>query len=73
MTRRLWTRDTVACRPSSMPGAKAALDRITHIMPELTLDNQQWDALARHLHRVGVAQLVWGEAPTHPGAAGRLV
>jgi hypothetical protein len=42
-------------------------------VPELTLDNQQWDALARHLYRVRVAQLVWGEPPSHPGPAGRAV
>jgi len=42
-------------------------------VPELTLDNQQWDALARHLHCVGVAQLVWCEPPTHSGAACRVV
>lgn len=46
MTRRLWTRDTVACRPSSIPGAKAALDRITHIMPELALDDEQRNTFA---------------------------
>jgi hypothetical protein len=42
-------------------------------VPELTLDNQQWDALARHLYRVGVAQLVWGEAAAQSGASGRAV
>jgi hypothetical protein len=52
--------------------------RYTEVMarlacPELALDNQQWDAFARHLHRVRVAQLVWGEPPSHPGAAGRVV
>lgn len=42
-------------------------------MPELTLDNQQWDAFARHFHGVRVAQLVWAEPPSHPGTAGRVV
>jgi len=42
-------------------------------VPELTLDNQQRDALARHLYRVGVAQLVWGKPAAHPGASGRVV
>lgn len=32
---------------------------------ELALDHIQRDALPRHLHRVGVAELMWGKATTH--------
>jgi hypothetical protein len=38
-------------------------------VPKLALDHQQRDALARHLARVRVTQLVWSEAPSHAGAA----
>ncbi len=41
-------------------------------MPELALDDDQWDALARRLDRVGVAQLMGRKPPTHPGR-GRCV
>jgi hypothetical protein len=34
-------------------------------MPELTLNDQQRYALAGHLDRVSVPQLMWGEATTH--------
>ena len=36
-------------------------------MPELALDDDQRHALARHLHGMGVAQLVRREAPPHAG------
>jgi hypothetical protein len=34
------------------------------------LDDNQRHAFARHLHRVSVTKLVWGEAPSHPGVGG---
>jgi hypothetical protein len=34
---------------------------------ELALDDDQRDALARHLDGVSVTELVWCEAPAHPG------
>jgi hypothetical protein len=36
-------------------------------MAELALDDDQRHALARHLHGVGVAELVWREAAAHTG------
>ena len=36
-------------------------------MSELALDDDQRHAFAGHLDRVRVAQLVWGEAPSHSG------
>jgi hypothetical protein len=39
-------------------------------MTELALDHEQRDPLARHLHRVRVAQLVRREAPPDAGAGG---
>jgi hypothetical protein len=44
-----------------------ALDRITHIMPELPLDDHQRDALTRHLDRVCMPELMWRQPATHPG------
>lgn len=35
---------------------------------KLTLDHVQWDALAGHLDRVSVAELVWSEPATYPGS-----
>jgi hypothetical protein len=34
-------------------------------MPELSLDDDQRNALVRHLDRVGVPELVWCEASPH--------
>ena len=34
---------------------------------ELALDDDQRDTFARHFDRVGVAELVWREAPAHAG------
>jgi hypothetical protein len=42
-------------------------------MAELALDHQQWDAFARHLHRVGVAQLMRREPASHSGTTGHFV
>ena len=39
-------------------------------MPELTLNHEQRDTLARHLHRVRVTQLVRGEPAAHAGTSG---
>jgi len=39
-------------------------------LAELALDDDQRHALARHLDRVGMAQLVSREAPSHAGLAG---
>ena len=36
-------------------------------MSQLALDDVQRDALPGHLDSVGVAQLVWSEAPPYPG------
>jgi hypothetical protein len=36
-------------------------------MSQLALDDDQWNALPGHLDSVGVAQLVWGEAPPYAG------
>ena len=38
---------------------------------ELPLDYRQRDALARHLDRVGVAQLVGSEPPAHTSQSGQ--
>jgi hypothetical protein len=37
---------------------------------ELALDDDQRDAFAGHLDGVGVAELVWREAPAHAGRGG---
>jgi hypothetical protein len=42
-----------------------ALDRITRIMPELALDHHQRHSLMRHLHRVGMTQLMRREPTPH--------
>jgi hypothetical protein len=34
-------------------------------VPELTLDDNQWDAFAGHFDGVGVAELMGFEAPAH--------
>jgi hypothetical protein len=47
-----------------------SLDRITRIMAELALDDDQWHAFARHLDGVRVTELVWREAPSHSGRGG---
>ena len=40
-------------------------------MPELTLNHEQRDTLARHLHRVRVTQLMWREpTPDSRGGGG---
>jgi hypothetical protein len=39
-------------------------------MAELALDDDQRDTFAGHLDRVGVAQLVWCEAPAYTGRGG---
>jgi hypothetical protein len=39
-------------------------------MPELALDDHQGHALARHPHRVSMAQLMRREAPAHAGYDG---
>jgi len=39
-------------------------------VPELTLNHEQGDTLARHLHRVRVTQLVRREASPHAGTSG---
>lgn len=36
-------------------------------MPELPLYDHERDALAGHLDRVGMPELVWRQPPTHPG------
>ncbi len=36
-------------------------------MSQLALDDVERDALPGHLDSVGVAQLVWSEAPPDPG------
>ena len=41
-------------------------------MAELALDYVQRHALAGHLDGVGVAELVWREAPAHPGRRVRV-
>src|SRR5918996_2772052 len=43
---------------------------ITHIMPELALDDVRRHALAQQLERVHVPQLMRREAPAHPGPHG---
>ena len=35
-------------------------------MSQLALDDVERDALSRHFDSVGVAQLVWDEAPPYP-------
>jgi len=45
-----------------------ALDRITHIMPQLTLDNDQRHTLMRHLDRVRVTKLMRREPSPHASA-----
>ena len=40
---------------------------------ELALDHEQWDAFARHLHGMRVAQLMRREPTSHPRSAGRLM
>lgn len=42
-------------------------------MPQLALDDQQRDPLARHLNRVSVAQLMRCEAPPNSGTRGGIV
>ncbi len=42
-------------------------------MTELALDHEQWDAFARHLHGMRVAQLMRREPTSHPRSAGRLM
>ena len=44
-----------------------ALDKITHIMPEPPLDDDQRHTLARHLDSVSMPELMRGQPPTHPG------
>jgi hypothetical protein len=39
-------------------------------VPEPALDDVERDALSCHLDRVGVAQLMRGEAASHPGLGG---
>ena len=39
-------------------------------MSELALDDVEWHAFAGELDGVGVAQLVWREAPPHTGLGG---
>jgi len=41
-------------------------------MTELPLDDHQRDALAAHLDRVGVAELVWGKPAADPGGTRRV-
>ena len=36
-------------------------------MPELTLYDDQRYALARHLDRLCMPELMWRQPPTHPG------
>jgi hypothetical protein len=54
-------------------GTDAPLDRITHIMAELALDDDQWDTLVGHLDRVRVPQLVRREPPADAGWCCRVV
>jgi hypothetical protein len=42
-------------------------------MPELSLDREQRDPLARHLHRMGVPELMRGEAASDPGRRGGVM
>ncbi len=39
---------------------------------ELPLDDHQRDALAAHLDRVGVAEMVWGKPAADPGGKRRV-
>jgi hypothetical protein len=47
------------------------VDRITHIMPELPLDDDERDAFVRHLDRVSVPELMRREPPPDAGCSGR--
>jgi hypothetical protein len=40
---------------------------------ELALDDNERDALVRHLHSVGVPELVGREATPHAGFSGRMM
>ena len=42
-------------------------------MPELALDDQQRDALARHLHSMSMAELMRREPPSHLRASGGVM
>jgi hypothetical protein len=42
-------------------------------VPKLTLDHDERSAFVRHLDRMGVAQLVWREPPSHTRRAGSMV
>lgn len=42
-------------------------------VPKLTLDHDERNAFVRHLDRMGVAQLVWREPPSHTRRAGSMV
>ena len=44
-----------------------ALDTITRIMPQLPLYDHERYALARHLDRVGMPELMWRQPATYPG------
>ncbi len=42
-------------------------------VPKLSLDHDEWDALVRHLDRVGVSELVRREAATDTGSGRGVV
>ncbi len=62
--RRLWTVSMISAVSDSVE--IDGRDSQVHVA-ELPLDHLQRDALAGHLDGVGVAQLVWCEAPAHAG------
>ena len=41
-------------------------------MPELALDDREWDAFASHLDCVGMTKLMWREASPHAGGHGKV-
>jgi hypothetical protein len=49
------------------------LDRITRIMPELALDDDEGDPFVGHFHRVSVPELMGREATSHAGFSGRVM
>jgi hypothetical protein len=66
-TRRAWTVPIISacrCLTGTRRDAEVAV-------PELTLDDDQWYALAGHFDRVGVTELVRREASPHAGSGGR--
>jgi hypothetical protein len=57
----------------AIAGTLASLDRITRIMPKLSLDHDQRHAFVRHLNCVRMSKLVRREASSDGCGGGRVM